>query len=179
MQPVDPTARRYDRTTVFCHWLVAILVATQWLGAQTIDWFPRGVWRVDARSMHIAVGTLLLLVLLARVAWRLTGGRRLPPARTDATHLLAKATHIALYLTIFAMLFVGLFAVWARGDSLFNLVTIPAYDPGKPALGKQVVELHDTIGWVIMGLVGLHAAAALFHHYVWRDGLLRRMTWRR
>jgi cytochrome b561 len=178
MQPTNQAAGRYDRATIFFHWLVAILVAAQWLGAQTIDWFPRGPWRVDVRSMHIVAGVLLLLILLARVAWRLTGGRRLPPLRTGPTQTLATAVHLALYLAVFAMLGVGIFAAWARGDSLFNLVTIPAYDPGNHALGEEVVDLHGTIGWIIIALVGLHAAAALVHHYVWRDGLLRRMDWR-
>ena len=178
MQTPDQNPARYDRATIGFHWLAAILVAAQWLGAQVIDWFPRGPLRVDARSMHIAIGAALLLIMVARLAWRLTRGRQLPAIRPGLTHVLAKATHLGLYLTVFAMLFVGLFAAWARGDSLFNLVTIPAYDPGNHALGEKVVGLHDTIGWIIIGLVGLHAAAALVHQYLWRDGLLQRMGWR-
>lgn len=179
MPASNQASARYDRTTIFLHWLVAILVATQWLGAQIIDWFPRGPWRIDARSMHIAVGVLLLLLLLARIAWRMTGGSRLQPLRTGPTDILARTMHLGLYLALFSMLFMGIFATWARGDSLFNVVTIPAYDPGNHALGERLVELHDDIGWIIIALVGLHAAAALVHHYIWRDGLLRRMDWRR
>lgn len=178
MQSADHAPARYDRATIFFHWLVAILVAAQWLGAQVIDWFPRGPLRVDARSAHIAVGVLLLLIMVARLAWRSTAGRQLPPVRSGPTDVLAKATHVGLYIAVFAMLFVGLFAAWARGDSLFNLVTIPAYDPGNHGLGKQLVDIHATIGWIIIALVGLHAAAGLVHHYVWHDGLLRRMGWR-
>jgi cytochrome b561 len=67
MQPA-PREMRYDATTMFFHWATAILVATQWLGAQTIDWFPGGPLRVDVRSVHITCGALLAVLLLARIA---------------------------------------------------------------------------------------------------------------
>ena len=80
MQPVSQSARHYDGVTIFFHWTIAILVVAQWLGAQTIDWFPRGTLRVDARSVHITGGLLVALLLAGRILWRLTYGRRLPLA---------------------------------------------------------------------------------------------------
>jgi len=50
-----------------------------------------------------------------------------------------------------------------------------AYDPGNRDLVKQVQEIHETIGTIILVVVGLHVAAALAHHYVWRDKVLARM----
>ena len=175
MQAVDERAPRYDRATRVFHWLTAILVAGQWLGAQTIDWFPRGPLRIDARSVHITVGTLLAVLLVARLVWRATNGRRLPAADRGLLHVIAKATHWSLYTLLLAMVSAGLFLTWTRGDSLFNLFSIPAFDPGNQDLAQQTQDIHATIGWIIVGLAGLHAAAALVHHYVWRDGLLRRM----
>jgi cytochrome b561 len=175
MQPVTPTSRWYDPTTIAFHWLTAFLVAEQWLGAQTIDWFPSGTPRIDARSVHITLGVLLASILAARVVWRLTLGRRLPPSDAGALHALAKATHWGLYALVGAMVAAGLFLTWTRGDSLFNLVKIPAYDPGNRALTHQVQEIHATIGYLILAVAGLHAAAALVHHFVWRDGVLNRM----
>ena len=70
MQPVSTDAQRYDPATMFLHWATAVLVAAQWLGAQTIDWFPRGPLRVDARSMHITGGVLLAALLVARLLAR-------------------------------------------------------------------------------------------------------------
>jgi cytochrome b561 len=60
---------------------------------------------------------------------------------------------------------------WARGDSIFNLFTLPAFDPSNHALADQVQEVHATIGWIIIVVVGLHAAA-LFHRLVWHEGVL-------
>ena len=166
---------RYDRPTMFFHWATAVLVAEQWLGAQTIDWFPRGPLRVDARSVHITLGVALGLLLLARIWWRATRGRHLPPAERNMLHVLAKGTHWGLYLLLLAMVSVGAFLVWTRGDSIFGLFDIPAYKPGDRGLVNQVESIHATIGWIIVGLAGFHAAAALAHQYVWHDQVLTRM----
>ena len=175
MQSVDTFARRYDPVTMFFHWATALLVITQWLGAQTIDWFPRGALRVDARSTHITFGVLLAVLLAGRIIWRLTRGRRLPLADKGALNIVAKATHWGLYALLAAMVLAGMFLTWCRGDSIFNLFRIPAYDVANKALPDQVQEIHATIGWLILGLAGLHASAALVHRYVWRDGVLGRM----
>jgi cytochrome b561 len=175
MQPVSTTSRSYDATTIFFHWATAVLVVTQWLGAQTIDWFPRGPLRVDARSVHITFGVLLAALLVARLAWRMTAGRRLPLADKGALNVVAKGTHWTLYALLAAMVLAGMFLTWTRGDSLFNLFSIPAYDPGNRALADRVQDVHGTIGWIILAVAGVHAAAALVHRYLWHDGVLARM----
>jgi cytochrome b561 len=178
MQPVSPSATRYDTTTIIYHWITALLVVTQWLGAQTIDWFPRGALRIDARSVHITGGLVLAALLLGRITWRLTRGRRLPLANGRVLSAIAKAIHWGLYGLIAAMVLVGMALAWTRGDSFFNVFTIPGFDPGNHALADQVQEVHATIGWIILATAGLHAAAALFHRYVWHDGVLDRMLLR-
>ena len=176
MQPVTPFARHYDRTTVFFHWATALLVVLQWFGAQAIDLFPKGPLRVDARSVHITVGVTLAALLAARMFWRATGGRRLPLADQGLLNVVAKGTHWLLYVLLVSMVLAGLFLTWTRGDSLYNLVSIPAYDPGNHALAEQVQDIHGTIGWLILALAGLHATAALVHRYLWHDGVLARMA---
>jgi cytochrome b561 len=175
MQPVSPDEKRYDGTTILLHWATAILVVEQWLGAQIIDWFPRGALQVDARSVHITLGVLLAILLLGRVLWRSSRGRRLPPADSGFIGLVSKVTHWALYGLLAAMVLVGVALTWARGDSLFNLFSIPAYDPGNHALANQIHDIHAALGWIILALAGIHAAAALFHRYACRDGVLGRM----
>ncbi|TLU70607.1 hypothetical protein FE263_21210 [Lichenicoccus roseus] len=108
MQPVSRSAHRYDSTTIALHWVTAVLVAAQWLGAQVIDWFPRGPLRVDMRSVHICLGLLLAILLACRLTWRATRGRRLPAAGRGLLHGVARATHWLLYGLMAAMLVVGM-----------------------------------------------------------------------
>ena len=175
MQPATLYADRYDPRTIFFHWAIALLIVLQFAGGWTIDYFPRGTLRVDARSLHITIGALTAILLVARLRWRVTGGRRLRLVDKGVLNVAAKGTHWGLYALLLAMVSVGLFLTWSRGDNLYNLVRIPAFDPANRTLPDQVQELHATIGWFIIGLAGIHAAAALVHHYVWRDGILARM----
>lgn len=175
MQISTPDPVRYDAVTVAFHWATAVMVIPQWLDAQVIDWFPRGSMRVDTRSVHIVTGVLLSVLLLARVTWRVTGGRRLPPAGQGKFSIVAKGTHWLLYVLLAAMLLVGIFLAWVRGDSIFGLFSIPTYDPLDGKLREQVQNVHAIIGWSIVAFVVLHASAALVHRYVWHDSVLDRM----
>lgn len=175
MQSVSLTDTRYDATTIAFHWLTALLVVGQWLGAQVIDWFPRGPLRVDARSLHITVGALLAALLVTRVMWRTTRGRRLPLADGPALSVVAKGTHWALYGLLALMVTLGLLLTWVRGDSLFNLVAIPRLGLADQDTAERLQGWHNAVGYLILSLAGLHAAAALVHRYAWRDGVLERM----
>ncbi|MDE2513554.1 MAG: cytochrome b/b6 domain-containing protein, partial [Alphaproteobacteria bacterium] len=89
----------------------------------------------------------------------------------------AEAAHVLLYLLVFALLLSG----WANAVAhnwtitLFWTVTVPAVLPAGAAWVRTVGELHSTIVWVLLGLVGLHVAAALGHHFILGDNVLRRM----
>ena len=175
MQPVSTGARQYDARTIALHWATAGLIAVQFGIAQVIDLFPSGMPRVAVRSTHIVLGVVMVGLLLARVVWRATEGRRLPAADRGALHLVAKATHWTLYGLLAAMLALGVVTTWARGDNIFGLFRLPKFDPSNPALGEQLLEIHGALVMVLLVLAAVHAGAALAHHYLWRDGVLRRM----
>jgi cytochrome b561 len=175
MQSVSLDAPRYDRLTILLHWATAILVAAQWLGAQSIDLFPKGSLRVDAKSMHITGGLLLTLILVVRVVWRLTYGRRLPLADKGALNVLAKMTHWALYGLLGVMVVAGMTIVAVEGESIFNLFSIPGAASANRDLGHRIEDFHGTVGWIILAVAGVHASAALIHRYLWHDGVLNRM----
>jgi cytochrome b561 len=175
MLPDPLVSRHYDLPTIWFHWAVALLVLVQWVIAQVIDWFPSGMPRVEARSVHISLGLCLAILLAARILWRSTRGRVLPPADKGALQTLVKTVHYALYALLIAMVLVGIFLVYVRGDNFFGLFTVPAFDPNNKALRDNIGELHGTIATIILILAGLHASAGLIHHYLWHDGVLRRM----
>ena len=179
MTPSDILEPHYDRRTVALHWLTAALVVVLWVLGQTIDWFPKGSPRAIARSTHIALGGLLALVLMRRIWWRLGGGVRLAPAGTGAFATLATSTHKLLYLLLAGTVALGVANAWIRGDTLFLLLKIPAFDPGNTALRQTVEDWHAWAANLLLIVAGLHAAAALLHHFVLKDDVLRRMLPRR
>ena len=169
------TPLHYDTKTIWLHWLTAALVLALWAIGQTIDWFPRGTPRTLVRSLHISSGALLALILVYRIWWRSTAGARLAPASTGAANTLAKLIHLAIYAAMIATLVLGIANTWIRGDNLFDLVKIPAFDPGNKELRESVEELHGLAANLLLILAAFHATAGLLHHYAWKDQVLRRM----
>jgi cytochrome b561 len=166
---------RYDPRSVRLHWWVALGVACQWILGRTIDWFPAGSWRVDARSTHLLVGVTVLGLLLWRLVWRLRFAPRLTPAGPSLISGLAATVHVLLYLLLIATLGLGLILEWVRGDSVFNLFKIPALDPTHREWRHQLGGIHGLFANLLLALAALHAAGALVHAVVWRDGVLSRM----
>ena len=168
-------AARYDGVSIWLHWLTAVLVVTLWTLGQTIDFFAKGAPRIDARSVHIALGATLGVVLLTRVVWRAGAGRKLPLVNSGWTGAMAKAVHYGLYLLVATTVVLGAFNAWQRGDRLFNVYTLPKLVPGDLALKRTLENLHGDFADVVLIVAGLHALAALAHHYLLRDSVLHRM----
>ena len=175
MVDTSDVLRVYDSKTIRLHWITAALTVALWCLGKTIDWFPPGVGRIPARSVHICVGIVLGLILCYRIFWRWQGGRHLPPASSGAAQLLANFTHYALYFLLIGAVALGIANVWVRGDSLFGLISIPQFDPGNKPLQMQVAKLHYLFANALLIVAGVHAMAALAHHFLWKDRVLQRM----
>ena len=164
----------YDRDTIVLHWLTVVLVACGWLLAQFIDDFPTGTPRTMARSVHIALGVVLALVIVVRLSWRRRGGLRLEP-EPGGLGRLAVLVHAALYALLVAVVIAGIFNVWVRGDDLFGLARVPSFAPGDKALRATLGDVHEWLANALLILAAAHAAAGLWHHWVLKDRVLRRM----
>jgi cytochrome b561 len=166
---------RYDGVSILLHWVTAALVVILWTLGQTIDFFPKGAPKIDARSTHFVLGATLGIVLLIRVRWRVGAGRRLPLAGPGWIGIAARIVHYGLYALLAATLVLGVFKAWQRGDVLFNVYTLPKLIPGDLALKRTLEALHGDFADIVLIVAGLHALAALAHHYLLRDPVLRRM----
>jgi cytochrome b561 len=169
-----PVILRYDTTTIVLHWVTAALVGVLWIIGQTMDIAPKGVLRDDYRSLHIVLGLLLAALLLFRLAWRITRGLTLPPDRHRLLAAFAKATHWCLYLLLLATILLGILRAWSNGDAIFNLFQFSSF--GDRPLRHAIGGWHALTANAVLILAGLHAAAALSHHYVLRDQMLARMV---
>jgi cytochrome b561 len=169
---------RYDGLEMSLHWATAILVVTQYLLAQAWGFVRSGTpVRHEMQAIHVSLGLLLIAVLVTRIAWRAGPGRRLPPADTGLVELAGQGVQYALYGLLVLVVGLGVFLRWANHDPLgfFGLFTIPApYAFSKPQ-AHLIGTLHYWVATAIVIVAGLHACAALFHHFVLRDDVLWRM----
>lgn len=167
------TSLHYDPATIRLHWATAVLVALLWIIGQTADWIPDGHVNNAYWSVHVVLGFGLVLLVLWRIVWRSAGGRRLAPADTGLLQAAAKTTHYALYLLLLIVLALGVANAIVRGYKLFDITSLPQF--GNKALRRPITHWHSLAANILLGLAFLHAAAALTHHYIIRDNVLRRM----
>lgn len=166
----------YSRLSVALHWLMLLLLAAVYATILLREDYPRGSEVREAlKAWHFSLGLTVFALVWVRVIARRLGGTRHRPG--GAAAWAAALMHVALYGFMIAMPLLGWITLSAEGDpvQLFGLGLPPLTGPNE-ALAEQAEEIHETLGTIGYWLVGLHAAAALFHHHVLRDGTLRRMT---
>lgn len=163
---------RYSRVAILFHWTIAVLVIANLL----IGFFHDAI---GLMPQHKAIGITVLLLTLARVAWRL--GHRPPPlpATTPSWQITAsRVAHWALYLFMIAMPLTGWLMVSGaekrRPLDWFGLFDIPFLPVGATG-GGIGHEGHELLAIPFALLVLIHIAAALKHQFIDRDDLIARM----
>jgi cytochrome b561 len=169
---------RYDAVEIALHWATALVVVTLYLLAQAWSFIQRGApSRLELQSIHVSLGICLAAVLALRLLWRAGPGRRLPPAESGMAEIASKFVHFALYVLLAAVVGLGVCFRWSQHAplSFFGWFDIPAPYPFSQSQAPLIGDLHYWVATTIVILASGHACAALFHHYVLRDGVLRRM----
>jgi cytochrome b561 len=160
------------------HWLIMLLLVVQFALAWTMPEIHRGTRPETLINLHLSVGTLILLMALLRLAWRVSHP---VPLVTDNVprwqHRSAQASHGLLYLLLLLMPLLGWANASARGWTIdfFGVAALPPLLPQNSPLGRELGDVHIWTSYVLLGLVGLHVAAALYHHFWLGDRVLRRM----
>jgi len=161
------------------HWIVAAMV---------LALFVHGLWLEDIPDdaatfqiwLHSAVGISLLAIAVAAFLWWLVNARPTEPAATPAwQRRAARIAHWALYALIFGATITG----WALtgsmrepvGIDLFGFIGVPQLVAPGSGDHEFFEEAHEILANVLIALVAVHVAAALYHHFILRDGVLRRM----
>lgn len=171
------TVQKYDSVTVAFHWLTAGLVLALFLIAQGWGFLDRAD-RAPLKLTHTSLGAMLAALILARIVWRLFFGRRLVAASTGLPSIVARLGHFLLYVLIVLQVWLGFLIGWSGRDATINAFGFQIPSPFSAFTRDQhnfFEETHNILAWSIIALAGVHASAALFHHYVLRDGLLWRM----
>ena len=170
---------QYSRNLIALHWLMLILIAIAYITMEFRGLTARGsAERELMKTLHYWTGFAVLGLVWARIALRaLSPTPPITPAPSQLLHLAAWGAHLALYLFMIVMPVLGWVILSAEGDpiSFFGIPLFPIASPSKE-LADYAEELHETIGNVGYFLIGLHAVAALYHHYWRRDDTLVRMA---
>jgi cytochrome b561 len=139
-------------------------------------------WRKDAPDLHKSIGLVLFAVMLLRVLWRFISPP--PPALQSysrMTRIGATFGHAFLYLSLFVVMIAGYLISTADGVGIpvFGLFEVPALVSGLPDQADTAGVIHFYLAWVLVIFSGLHALAALKHHFIDRDATLTRMLGRK
>ena len=174
-----PALKRYPNTAIALHWLVLLLVISAYACILLRENYPRGSdIREGLKTWHFTLGLSVLATTFVRSGLRAFVWKTPPitPEPPRLLHWLSIAAHLAIYLWLIAMPFAGWTILSAEGDPIpFWGLQLPPLTGVNKQFAEQVQELHETGGTVGYFLLGLHAAAALFHHYVLKDNALVRM----
>ena len=168
------TKERYGRISRIFHWGMAVLIAWQllkffdriaegehWVGQVLVPW-------------HVSIGSLLLLLVVLRLIWAIRQKDNRPD-QDPALAIWVKAGHGLLYLGILLMPVLGIFYLLGNGYGwkVFGVQLLAKGEeiPWMAAVGS----LHSPLAWILLVLIVGHIGMALWHQFVRRDGVLRRM----
>jgi cytochrome b561 len=174
----DTKQRVFDPTTRLLHWLTVGLITLVFVLAFSIELATSKASHTALLQLHRSFGVTVWAVTLVRLVWRQFA--RFPNWPTDMPQLMrlaAQGSEYALYALLLAQPILGLLQTNARGDrvDVFFLGHLPALiGQGRP-LARQLLVVHETVGFLLLGLIALHVSAALFHHFWRRDDTLTAM----
>jgi len=174
---VETESGRYALPSIIVHWAMLLLLVGVYAAIELREFWPKGTPVREAfKTWHFMLGLSVFFLVWIRIGARLLWAAPTPPQGPAWRNTAAAAVHFALYFLMIAMPLAGWLILSAEGDAIpFFGFTLPPLMPTDDAIGEQVKELHEMGGTIGYWLIGLHAAASLFHHYILKDGLLARM----
>lgn len=167
---------RYASASILLHWLMLVVIIAVYVFINLHDSFPKGSeTRELMKHWHFMAGLTVLLLVIIRLALLLQAGHRpaIKPRPAPWVAFSSRLMHWTLYAFMLGMPILGWLVLSAGGKTIpFDLPAL--LDLNKP-LARNLKNVHETIGVIGYYLLGLHAAAALFHHYFLKDNTLKRM----
>jgi cytochrome b561 len=175
---IQNTTRRWGAIAQLFHWTVVVLLIVQVTLAFMADDLPNGMRKLTLLARHKSVGITILILVILRLLWRqFNQTPELPDDLKRYERFLARFTHAALYVLLFALPLSGWMMSSARGFpvSWFGFIQLPDLVPKSKPLYDFFVATHETLACLLGLVVTLHVAAALKHHFIRKDDVLRRM----
>ena len=176
------STERYGSLSIGLHWLMLLLLVGVYACIELREFFPKGSdLREGLKTWHFMLGLSVFALVWLRLLANMTGhipriGPELPKWQKQSARLM----HLALYALMIFMPLAGWLLLSAAGKPIpFFGLQLPALIDESKNTADFIKEIHETVGTVGYFLIGLHAVAALFHHFILRDNMLRRMFFSR
>jgi cytochrome b561 len=168
----------YGGVAKFLHWLIVVLLVAQFTVAWTMPDINPRTPPSTLIDLHFSVGVTILFIALLRFLWR--WGHPVPLLRDNVPiwqDWTARTTHALLYLLLFVLPILGWVDAGFRALPIhfYEIVTIPPIVGESRALAGRTGDIHTLVSYVLLGVVGLHVLAALYHHFWRRDRVFLRM----
>jgi cytochrome b561 len=176
--PITNPPARYTAVAQLFHWVIAALIVTQFALAWTAEDLPLGMHKLAIYARHKSFGMTVLMLAILRLLWRLKHPPpALPAGMTPLERALARATHIAFYVLLFAMPLTGWMMSSAKNYSVswFGLFTWPNLIAKNEAAFDLLKATHDYLSDALFAIAVLHILAALKHHFWNKDDVVLRM----
>ncbi len=180
---------RYSSVAIALHWLIALMVIGQIAGGLYMHNLPKeqAELKFQLYQLHKSFGVTVLFLTMLRLGWRLSHkAPPLPAAMPAWEKAAARGAHVGFYVLLVALPLVGWLIVSSSpyADSvqtyLFGVIHwphLPFFDgvEDRKALSHDFAEIHEYLAFAMIGLIGLHVAAALKHHFINKDTVLAHM----
>ena len=176
--PSRSSPTRYGAVAQLFHWLIAALIVAQFTLAYLADDLPIGIHKLALLARHKSFGMTVLMLAILRLLWRLKNPPPLlPSGMTPLERTLARATHIAFYVLLFAMPITGWLMSSAKNYSVswFGLFTWPNLIAKNETAFDLLRSTHHILSYALFAIAVLHILAALKHHFWNKDDVLLRM----
>jgi cytochrome b561 len=169
---------RYGALSIALHWLMLLLIVAVYACIELRSQFPRGSdLREALKAWHFTLGLAVFVLVWLRLIARLMGPiPDIVPRPSKLQLRIAHAFEYAIYAFMIAMPLLGWLILSAEQKPVpFFGMQLPPLIGANAALAKQFEEVHESLGTAGYFLIGIHAAAALVHHYIRRDNTLTRI----
>jgi cytochrome b561 len=168
----------YPATSKLLHWLVAVCVLTTAPVAIAMTRVSEGPTQDILYNFHKSLGVLILILMILRLINRLAAGA--PTAAPEIEpwqKTISSVVHTSLYVLLIAMPIVGYVAnsIYGAPTPFFGLFDLPPLLSKNEALATQLFTIHRWVGWLLIFVVLIHVSAALYHHFIRSDSVLKRM----
>lgn len=175
---IKDTPQHFGLVSILVHWFSAIAIIFLFaLGLYMTSLSYYDEWYHKGPSLHVSIGLLLFFATLLRILWRLFNTTPVALYNKRTANLAAKFIKLTLYFLIFMVAITGYLITTAEGQAarIFDWFGIPVTVELTASQVDLAGEIHEYGAWLIILIATLHAAAALMHHFVFKDKTLKRI----